>query len=76
MFYCLLQYGLRCVAIVVTACVANYWLSVVVIILFTLLGLFRHYFLHSSRNIQRLEALGNMHSFKINVLIDTYLHSS
>ena len=47
------------VGIVVTACVANYWLSIIVIIIFVLLLLFRHYFLCTSRNIQRLEAIGN-----------------
>lgn len=41
-----------------TACVANYWLSIIVFIIFILLLIFRNYYLYSSRSIQRLEALG------------------
>ena len=42
-----------------TACVANYWLSIIVAVVFTLLVGLRHYFLGASRSIQRLEALGS-----------------
>ena len=41
-----------------TACVANYWLSILVTLIVVSILLFRHYFLYASRNIQRLEALG------------------
>ncbi|XP_065919849.1 ATP-binding cassette sub-family C member 4-like isoform X2 [Dysidea avara] len=47
----------RVLGAVVTACVANYWLSILVTVMILLLLLFRHYFLFASRSIQRLEAL-------------------
>ena len=43
-----------------TACVANYWLSILVVLIVVLIFLFRQYFLRASRNIQRLEALGKV----------------
>ncbi|XP_065882473.1 ATP-binding cassette sub-family C member 4-like isoform X2 [Dysidea avara] len=52
-----ITFGLRITGVVVTACVANYWLSILAIIIVVFLLLFRHYFLYTSRNIQRLEAL-------------------
>ena len=61
----LLQFALRCLAVVVTACVANYWLSIIVVIIFILLVMLRQYFLYASRNIQRLEALGNYDTVKL-----------
>jgi len=53
------QFGLRVVGVLVTACVANYWLSFPAVIILLLLLVIRHYFLHASRHVQRLEALGN-----------------
>lgn len=41
---------------------ANYWLIIAAVIIFILLMLFRNYFLRTSRNIQRLEALGEIPS--------------
>ncbi|XP_065902754.1 ATP-binding cassette sub-family C member 4-like isoform X2 [Dysidea avara] len=49
--------GLRLAGVFVTACVANYWLSILVTLIVVSILLFRHYFLYASRNIQRLEAL-------------------
>lgn len=51
---------LRLFSIVLIAFFANYWLLIPAIIVFILLMLLRHYFLCTSRNIQRLEALGEM----------------
>ena len=56
----LLQFGLRVTGILVTACVANYWLSILVILIVVSALVFRNYFLCTLRNIQRLEALGNL----------------
>ena len=58
----ILQFALRVAGIVVTASVANYWLSIVVFIMFVLIVLFQRYFLCTSRSIQRLEALGSRHN--------------
>ena len=55
-----LQMFLRLFSIVLVAFFANYWLLIPAIIVFILLMLLRHYFLRTSRNIQRLEALGEM----------------
>ena len=52
-----------------TACVANYWLFIIVFVIFILLLLFRQYFLHSGRNIQRLEALGKYYTYYIYILL-------
>ena len=43
----------------VVASVANYWLTIPAAIVIVSLLLLRHYFLHASRNIQRLEATGD-----------------
>ena len=67
-----LQFALHCVAIVVTACVANYWLSIIVIIIFILLLFLRNYFLYSSRNVQRLEALGKYRTILELMLFNSY----
>ncbi|XP_065919884.1 ATP-binding cassette sub-family C member 4-like isoform X2 [Dysidea avara] len=48
---------LRIFAIVITACVANYWMAIPASIMVTVLVLFRHFFLRTSRNVQRLEAI-------------------
>ena len=42
----------------VVACVANYWLVIPSSIIVVVLVLFRYYFLQTSRDVQRLEALG------------------
>ncbi|XP_065913909.1 ATP-binding cassette sub-family C member 4-like isoform X2 [Dysidea avara] len=47
---------LNAFSIVVVASVANYWLTIPAAIVIVSLLLLRHYFLHASRNIQRLEA--------------------
>ena len=52
------QILLRIFAIVIIACVANYWLFIPSSVIIIILVLFRHYFLRTSRNVQRLEALG------------------
>ena len=49
---------LRIFAIMIIACVANYWLFIPSSIIIIGLVLFRHYYLRTSRNLQRLEALG------------------
>jgi len=43
---------------VLVACVANYWLIIPAIAVVTFLVLLRHYFLHASRDVQRIEAIG------------------
>jgi len=48
------------VAIVVVACVANYWLFIPAAIVVAVQLLFRWFFLHTSRHIKRLEALGKL----------------
>jgi len=53
-----LQLLLTAFSIVVVASVANYWLTIPAVFVVVSLVLLRHYFLHSSRNIQRLEATG------------------
>jgi len=40
------------------ACVANYWLSIPAVVVIISLTLLRHYFLRTSRSVQRLEAVG------------------
>jgi len=42
----------------IVACVANYWLFIPSSIIIIALAVFRNFFLHTSRNVQRLEALG------------------
>jgi len=54
-----LQLLLAAFSIVVVASVANYWLIIPAVFVVVSLLLLRHYFLHSSRNIQRLEATGD-----------------
>ncbi|XP_065916533.1 ATP-binding cassette sub-family C member 4-like isoform X2 [Dysidea avara] len=48
---------LRICAIVVVACIANYWLVIPASIIIVAVLIFRSFFLHTSRNIQRLEAI-------------------
>ena len=50
---------LEILAGVVVACVANYWLIIPAVIIIILQLLFRHYFLRASRDVQRLESIGN-----------------
>ena len=54
----LVQLLMRIFAVMIVACVANYWLAIPSCIIIIVLVLFRHYFLQTSRNVQRLEALG------------------
>jgi len=54
-----LQLLLTAFSIVVVASVANYWLIIPAVFVIVSLLLLRHYFLHASRNIQRLEATGD-----------------
>ena len=54
----LVQLLMRIFAVMIVACVANYWLAIPSSIVIIVLVLFRHYFLQTSRNVQRLEALG------------------
>ena len=42
------------------ACVANYWLSIPAVVIIVSLTFLRYYFLHASRGVQRLEALGKV----------------
>ncbi|XP_065897567.1 ATP-binding cassette sub-family C member 4-like isoform X2 [Dysidea avara] len=42
---------------VLVACAANYWLIIPAIAIVTLLVLIRHYFLHASRDVQRIESI-------------------
>ena len=51
---------LRFFAITIVACVANYWLFIPATIIVTMQFVFRWFFLHTSRHIKRLEALGNL----------------
>ena len=48
----------RSVAIMLVACVANYWLFIPATVIAMVQFTFRWFFLHTSRNIKRLEALG------------------
>ena len=57
-FFYLLQALLKLFSIVLIALFANYWILIPALVVIILLMLFRHYFLCTSRNIQRLEALG------------------
>ena len=50
------------IAIVIVACVANYWLIIPSVIVTILLLLFRTYFLCTARDLQRLEAIGKLPS--------------
>ena len=43
----------------IVACMANYWLFIPAVIIVGVQLLFRWFFLHTSRHIKRLEALGN-----------------
>ena len=53
---------------------ANYWLTIPAVFVVVSLVLLRHYFLHSSRNIQRLEATGD---YLIHFdCLDVYIHYS
>ena len=47
-------------AIVVVACVANYFLFIPAAVIVGAQLLFRWFFLHTSRHIKRLEALGKL----------------
>jgi len=42
----------------IVACVANYWLFIPATIIIVVLLIFRWFFLHTSRHVKRLEALG------------------
>ena len=64
-----LQLLLNAFSIVVVASVANYWLTIPAAIVIVSLLLLRHYFLHASRNIQRLEATGDYASILIICMI-------
>ena len=57
------QLLLRFTAIVLVACLANYWLFIPTIVIVLIQLLFRWFFLHTSRSIKRLEALGKEHGF-------------
>ncbi|XP_065919844.1 ATP-binding cassette sub-family C member 4-like isoform X2 [Dysidea avara] len=48
---------LRLFAIMLIAFLANYWLTIPAVMIVAAMLLFRHYFLHTSRCVQRLEAL-------------------
>ena len=53
-----LQNLLRLFAIMFIAFLANFWLTIPAVVIVTAMLLFRHYFLHTSRYVQRLEASG------------------
>ena len=55
----ILQLLLDVLSAVLVACAANYWLIIPAIAIVTLLVLIRHYFLHASRDVQRIESIGN-----------------
>jgi len=57
--FLLVQLLLEILTRILVACVANYWLIIPAIIIIMLQLLFRHYFLRASRDIQRLESIGN-----------------
>ena len=69
---------MRIFAVMIVACVANYWLAIPSSIIIIVLVLFRHYFLQTSRNVQRLEALGkpipNTNIIKIILLYQLVVH--
>ena len=52
----------------IVACLANYWIFIPSTIIIVVLVLFRHYFLYTSRNVQRLEAIGKLMQNDINFI--------
>lgn len=62
MSYCihvyLLQYSTRCLAVVITALVANWWTLLPMLVLLVGFLLIRWYFLKTGREVKRLEAVG------------------
>jgi len=58
LYHFLCQLMMRFMAIMIVACVANYWLFIPATIIIAVLLLFRWFFLHTSRHVKRLEALG------------------
>ena len=53
-----LQLLLRFLAIMVTAAVSNYWVLIPAVLVMTIFLAFRWYYLKTSREIKRLEAIG------------------
>ena len=53
----------------IVACLANYWIFIPSTIIIIVLVLFRHYFLCTSRNVQRLEAIGKLMQNDINYIL-------
>ena len=53
----------------IVACLANYWIFIPSTIIMVVLVLFRHYFLCTSRNVQRLEAIGKLMQNDINYIL-------
>ena len=56
-----LQLFLRFLAIMVTAVVSNYWVLIPAVLVMTIFLALRWYFLKTSREIKRLEAIGMIH---------------
>ena len=59
--YLTLQLFLRFLAIMVTAAVSNYWVLIPAVLVMTIFLALRWYFLKTSREIKRLEAIGMIH---------------
>ena len=59
--YLTLQLFLRFLAIMVTAAVSNYWVLIPAVLVMTIFIALRWYFLKTSREIKRLEAIGMIH---------------
>ena len=57
----------------IVACVANYWLFIPAIIIVGAQLLFRWFFLHTSRHIKRLEALGNENLIVFSLILSSQL---
>ena len=57
--YTHVQYLLQCLAIVVTAVISNAWLLLAAVLLFAALVCLQQYYLRTSRDIKRLEAIGS-----------------
>ncbi len=53
-----LQLVLRFIVILLVACIANYWIIIPAAILVTFFVIMRWYYLKTSREIKRLEAIG------------------
>ena len=53
----------------IVACVANYWLFIPASIIVGAQLLFRWFFLHTSRHVKRLEALGNENLLKFSLIL-------